>query len=98
WLGAGRRNGADPKRQHPAGPRHDLDRAQRPHLPAAPDAAGQADPHQMRRALALLLPIIATLALWCGGHAIAAVTADQTAQTIVHMLDYVSVDYPEFVR
>jgi len=35
---------------------------------------------------------------WCGGHAAIAATPAQGAQTIVHMLDYVSVDYPEFVR
>ena len=32
------------------------------------------------------------------GPVIAAAPAEQAAQTIVHMLDYVSVDYPEFVR
>ena len=48
-----------------------------------------------------LFPIVFGAALWCGwcgGHAAIAATADQGAQTIVHMLDYVSVDYPEFVR
>lgn len=33
-----------------------------------------------------------------GAHSVAAVTADEKAQTVVHMLDYISVDYPEFVQ
>ncbi len=43
--------------------------------------------------------LIASLAL-CGinGAATAAPPSDGKAQTVVHMLDYVSVDYPEFVK
>lgn len=43
--------------------------------------------------------LIASIAL-CGisATAIAAAPSDGKAQTVVHMLDYVSVDYPEFVK
>ena len=36
--------------------------------------------------------------MFMGAHGVAAVTADEKAQTVVHMLDYISVDYPEFVQ
>ncbi len=37
--------------------------------------------------------------LWlCSLQAFAAVSAEEKAQTVVHMLDYISVDYPEFVQ
>jgi len=38
------------------------------------------------------------LSMFMGAHSVAAVTADEKAQTVVHMLDYISVDYPEFVQ
>lgn len=56
-------------------------------------AAGNALPGGMLHWLAVLL-----LAVSLHGVAGAAPADDESAQTIVHMLDYVGVDYPEFVR
>ena len=50
--------------------------------------------HSFRGFLALALCLIACLA----GNAALAAPNDEKAQTIIHMLDYVSVDYPEFVK
>ncbi|MCE3272065.1 MAG: high affinity FE2+/Pb2+ permease [Ramlibacter sp.] len=46
---------------------------------------------------ALLRPLL-ILFLCCALGAVHAATDDAKAQTIIHMLDYVSVDYPEFVK
>lgn len=53
--------------------------------------------------IALPIPSLRTLALgsliWLAGlHSVFAVTNEEKAQTAIHMLDYVSVDYPEFVQ
>ncbi|MGY1489679.1 FTR1 family protein [Methylobacillus pratensis] len=54
-------------------------------------------------ALSRLLPSLPALVIggliWLAGqHPAFAVTNEEKAQTAVHMLDYVSVDYPEFVQ
>ncbi len=38
------------------------------------------------------------LSLLLSAYSVAATTDDEKAQTVVHMLDYISVDYPEFVQ
>lgn len=46
-----------------------------------------------------LFHLLALAALLLGtSQALAAVSAEEKAQTVVHMLDYISVDYPEFVQ
>lgn len=42
--------------------------------------------------------LVAALVLWSVSAAVAATAPEDKAQTAVHMLDYVSVDYPEFVK
>ncbi|CAL61756.1 putative cytochrome c, class I:Iron permease FTR1 precursor [Herminiimonas arsenicoxydans] len=38
------------------------------------------------------------LSIFITSQTMAAISADEKAQTVVHMLDYISVDYPEFVK
>lgn len=45
----------------------------------------------------LLRPLLFLL-LCCALGAVQAAASDEKAQTVIHMLDYVSVDYPEFVQ
>ena len=42
--------------------------------------------------------IFFALSLFLSAYSTAATTDDEKAQTVVHMLDYISVDYPEFVQ
>ncbi len=42
--------------------------------------------------------VLGTLLWLCSMQAFAAVSAEEKAQIVVHMLDYISVDYPEFVQ
>lgn len=52
---------------------------------------------RIQSCISLLSSVLALLAM-LGSSAAYAVTDEEKAQTAVHMLDYVSVDYPEFVQ
>ncbi|HVE53284.1 MAG TPA: cytochrome c, partial [Ramlibacter sp.] len=52
----------------------------------------------LRAALAMACAALCLLALGFGRSAVAAPTPAEAAQTVIHMLDYVGVDYPEFVQ
>lgn len=52
----------------------------------------------LRKPLLTLTACLLTLSGLVSSHVQAAISDDEKAQTIVHMLDYVSVDYPKFVR
>lgn len=52
----------------------------------------------LRKPFLTLTACLLTLSGLVSSHVQAAISDDEKAQTIVHMLDYVSVDYPKFVR
>jgi len=52
----------------------------------------------LRKPFLTLTTCLLTLSGLVSSHVQAAISDDEKAQTIVHMLDYVSVDYPKFVK
>jgi high-affinity iron transporter len=48
--------------------------------------------------LAVFLAFFLTLLIGAAGPAAAATSQEEKAQTVIHLLDYVGVDYPEFVK